>query len=96
MTKAIEKIIKNFVFEDGKLPHLEIETSDTGHKDGNLLYVVTAFITPDYEAFHSEEHAKDIMNKMETALLMLGFSSVHGQRIRKKGILKIEAFGHHK
>jgi hypothetical protein len=35
------------------------------------------------------------MEKMENALMMLGFSKVHGQMIRKENVLKIQALGHH-
>jgi hypothetical protein len=93
MDKAIKKILRNFVFEDIKLPHIEIKTVDTFDKSGKIKYFISAHLTPEYDAFHSDEDAISIMNKMETALMMLGFSSVHGQRLRREGVLEIQAFG---
>jgi hypothetical protein len=95
MEEAIDKILKNFVFKDSKLPHIEIEKHKTIFEGGKLQYVVSAHMPRNNEAFHSQEIAKDIMKKMETALTALGFSRVHGQFIRKKNVLKIQALGHY-
>jgi len=95
MTKAIEKILKNFVFEDGDVPEIEIELLKTPEL-GKTLYVVTAVIPEDSEIHNSEGLADDIMEKMETALSLLGFTSVHGNMISKKGVLYIRALGHYK
>jgi hypothetical protein len=95
MDKAIKKILKNFVFEDGELPHIEIEKHQTIFEGGKLQYVVSAHMPRKNKAFHSQEIARDIMEKMENALMMLGFSKVHGQMIRKENVLKIQALGHH-
>ena len=40
MEEAIEKIMKNFVFADKKLPHIEIEKHKTIFEGGKLQYVV--------------------------------------------------------
>lgn len=94
MDKAIKKILKNFVFEDGELPHIEIEKHQTIFEGGKLQYVVSAHMPRKNKAFHSQEIARDIMEKMETSLNALGFSRVHGQFIRKENVLKIQALGH--
>ena len=94
MEEAIKKIMKNFVFADKKLPHIEIEKHKTIMEGGKLQYVVSAHIPRNNKAFHSQEIARDIMEKMETSLNALGFSRVHGQFIRKENVLKIQALGH--
>ena len=95
MEEAIDKILKNFVFKDSKLPHIEIEKHKTIFEGGKLQYVVSAHILRKHKAFRSEELAQKIMYKMETALSALGFSRVHGQFIRKDDVLKIQALGHY-
>ena len=95
MEEAIKKIMEKFVFANSKLPHIEIEKHETIFEGGKLQYVVSAHMPRTVGAFHSQEIAKEIMFKMETALKVLGFSKVHGQMIRKENVLKIQALGHY-
>ena len=94
MREAIEKILKNFVFENSKLPHIEIEKHKTLSEGGKFEYVVSAHIPRTNGAFHYQEIAMDIMEKMVTSLQVLGFSKVNGLMIRKENVLIIQALGY--
>ena len=95
MKDSIKKILKNFVFADEEMPEIRIETHET-LEPKLFLYVVSAIITPDHEAYQSEDLRKYIVKKMETALSMLGFTGVNGQIINHKGIYRLRALGHYK
>lgn len=95
MEEAIKKIMEKFVFANSKLPHVEIEKHETIFEGGKLQYVVSAHMPRTSGAFHSQEIARNIMEKMISSLEVLGFSRVHGQMIRKQNVLKIQALGHY-
>ncbi len=95
MEEAIQKILKNFVFVGGKIPHFEIEKLITP-EIGRSMYTVTASMPKNHKSYYSEERAENIMENMETALTMLGFTGVNGQMIYKDGILYIRALGYYK
>lgn len=61
-----------------KVPHFEIEKLIT-HEMGRTMYIVTASIPKNHKSNYSEERPENIMENMETALTMLGFTGVNGK-----------------
>ena len=80
MREAIEKILKNYVFRDSKLPYFEIEMGED-LETGRTFYWVKTIIPKDHEVFKSEERQEEIRGRMRTALTMLGFSRVQPHSI---------------
>ena len=79
MKGAIEKILRNFVFEDIELPEFRI-TSNESPETGKTVYRVDLFIPKDHVAMSSLKGNIEIMERMKTALVVLGLSGVSGNR----------------
>jgi hypothetical protein len=79
MEKAIKKILKNFVFEDGELPEFRI-TSNESPETGKTDYRVDLFLPKDHKVMSSLKGNIEIMERMKTAFVVLGLSGVKGNR----------------
>ena len=80
MKEAIKKILKSYVFRDTKLPYFEIETAGTLEPNKKIIWVKT-MIPKDHEVFKSEKRQEEIRERLRTALVMLGFTSVQPHSI---------------
>jgi len=80
MKEAIKKILKSYVFRDTILPYFEIETSEALEPNKKIIWVKT-IIPNDHEVFKSEKRQEEIRERLRTALMMLGISSVQPHSI---------------
>ena len=79
MKDAIEKILRNFVFEGIELPEFRI-TSNVSPETGKTDYRVDLFLPKDHKTMSSLKGNIEIMERMKTALVVLGLSGVKSNR----------------
>lgn len=79
MEEAIEKIMKNFVFANSELPEFRI-TYNESPEPGKTDYRVDLFLPKDHVAMSSLKGNIEIMERMKTALVVLGLSGVKCNR----------------
>lgn len=95
MTKAIEKILNNFVFGDIDISYYDIDFHPTPELN-EKVYSVEVFTPLDINVVDAEA----LLDKLNSALKLLGFSSVGGNifhdadrdklLIRSSGKIKLE------
>jgi hypothetical protein len=90
MKKAIEKILNNFVFGDSNISHYDIDYYPT--PEAFLTHYVVEIYTP---LDISMDEAQGLLDRLQTALNMLGFTYVDGNMFNdaNKDKLLIRAHG---